>query len=93
MMMRMFVAALAIMGASAFQPGAVGSQLSGSRVAGSRPQFAAQMPLATQQAALRSGAVSMNSEYETVYEMFDPIYVGLTITIFTVLLLKTGGLF
>ena len=89
-MYRLFIAALMLSACSAYMPAApAGSRLASSRIAaGAMPQ-----PTLAPEAQSRAGAVVMNSEYETFYEMFDPVKAAVWILPWCALLAKMGGVF
>ena len=60
-----------------------------------RPMSSRAMPQPTlaPEAQSRAGAVVMNSEYETFYEMFDPVKAAVWILPWCALLAKMGGVF
>jgi len=89
MMFRLLVATLAL-GAAAFQaPAAAGSRIAMSQVSSAAPLA----PLAAEATTSRAVVPTMNEGHETQYEMFDPGWVVITLSAYTAVLLKFGGVF
>jgi len=86
---RLLVVALFVLGATAFTS-TVASRVGMSQISSAAPLSAG---LATPE--LRSAAIIMSEdgEHETLYEMFDPGWALITLSAYTAVLLKMGGIF